>query len=130
VVGECIIGDDHFGFSISGAAADFLMAKSPWLHKLPEQLSWTDGALVEPSSVAYYALLRAGDVDASDTLVVLCAGPVGLTVTAASSAMGAVTASGSRHRSAATPPSELARDTRCIRMTSMPCLKTSRGSRS
>lgn len=91
VVGECVIGEDHFGFSISGAAADFFVAKPAWLHKLPEQLSWTDGALVEPFSVAYYALLRAGNVDASDTLVVLGAGPVGLAVTAASAAMGAVT---------------------------------------
>ncbi|CAN5373402.1 sorbitol dehydrogenase [soil metagenome] len=91
VVGECVIGDDHFGFSISGAAADFFVAKPAWLHKLPDQLSWTDGALVEPFSVAYYALLRAGNVDASDTLVVLGAGPVGLAVTAASAAMGAVT---------------------------------------
>jgi L-iditol 2-dehydrogenase len=91
VVGECVIGDDHFGFSISGAAADFFVAKPAWLHKLPDQLSFTDGALVEPFSVAYYALLRAGNVDASDTLVVLGAGPVGLAVTAASAAMGAVT---------------------------------------
>lgn len=91
VVGECVIGADHFGFSISGAAADFFVAKPAWLHKLPDELSYTDGALVEPFSVAYYALLRAGNVDASDTLVVLGAGPVGLAVTAAAAAMGAVT---------------------------------------
>lgn len=91
VVGECVIGSDHFGFSISGAAAEFFVAKPSWLHHLPEQLSFTDGALVEPFSVAYYALVRAGGVDASDTVVVLGAGPVGLAVTAAASAMGAVT---------------------------------------
>ena len=27
VVGECVIGDDHFGFSISGAAAEFFVAR-------------------------------------------------------------------------------------------------------
>jgi len=91
VVGECVIGTDHFGFSISGAAADFFVAKESWLHRLPDELSFTMGALVEPFSVAYYALLRAGNVDASDTLVVLGAGPVGLAVTAAAAAMGAVT---------------------------------------
>src|SRR3954447_21974421 len=91
VVGECVIGDDHFGFSISGAAADFFVAKPAWLHKLPDSLSWTMGALVEPFSVAYYALLRAGSVDASNTVAVLGAGPIGLAVTAASSAMGART---------------------------------------
>jgi L-iditol 2-dehydrogenase len=91
VVGECVIGDDHFGFSISGAAADFFVAKPEWLHKLPDSVSYTNGALVEPFSVAYYALMRAGNVNASDTLVVLGAGPIGLAVTAASAALGAVT---------------------------------------
>jgi L-iditol 2-dehydrogenase len=91
VVGECVIGDDHFGFSISGAAADYFVARPAWLHRLPDRLSYTMGALVEPFSCAYYALVRAGNVNASDTLVVLGAGPVGLAVTAASAAMGAVT---------------------------------------
>jgi L-iditol 2-dehydrogenase len=49
------------------------------------------GALVEPFSCAYYALVRAGNVNASDTLVVLGAGPIGLAVTAAAATMGAVT---------------------------------------
>ncbi|MEU0493895.1 zinc-binding dehydrogenase [Mycobacterium sp. NPDC006124] len=90
VVGECVIGEDHFGFSISGAAAEFFVARPEWLHRLPDELSHTMGALVEPFSVAYYALVRAGGVDASDTVVVLGAGPVGLAVVAAAAAMGAV----------------------------------------
>jgi L-iditol 2-dehydrogenase len=89
VVGECVIGADHFGFSISGAAAELFVAKPGWLHHLPDELSHTMGALVEPFSVAYYAIVRAGGVDASDTVVVLGAGPVGLAVTAAAAAMGA-----------------------------------------
>lgn len=91
VVGECVIGDDHFGFSISGAAAEFFIAKESWLHKLPEGVSWTNAALVEPFSVAYYALMRVGNVNASDVLVVLGAGPIGLCVTAASAKLGAKT---------------------------------------
>ncbi|PPF77075.1 alcohol dehydrogenase [Subtercola sp. Z020] len=89
VVGECVIGADHFGFSISGAAAEYFVAKPSWLHRLPDELSFADGALVEPFSVAYYALRRVGNVDASDTLVVLGAGPIGLAVTAAAAALGA-----------------------------------------
>jgi L-iditol 2-dehydrogenase len=91
VVGECVIGDDHFGFSISGAAAEFFVARPEWLHRLPAELSWTMGALVEPFSVAYYAIVRAGGVDASNTVAVLGAGPIGLAVAAAASAMGART---------------------------------------
>jgi L-iditol 2-dehydrogenase len=58
---------------------------------MPDQLSWTMGALVEPFSVAYYAIVRAGGVDASNTVAVLGAGPIGLAVAAASAAMGART---------------------------------------
>ncbi len=89
VVGECVIGRDHFGFSISGAAAEFFVAKESWLHRLPDNLSWTQGALVEPFSCGYYATLRADNLDASDTVLVLGAGPIGLGVVAAAAGKGA-----------------------------------------
>src|SRR5215831_1550578 len=89
VVGECVIGRDHFGFSISGAAAEFFVAKEGWLHRLPDNLSWTRGALVEPFSCGYYATVRADNLDASDTVMVLGAGPIGLGVVAAAAGRGA-----------------------------------------
>lgn len=89
VVGECVIGTEHFGFSISGAAAEFFVAKEAWLHRLPDNLSWTQGALVEPFSCGYYATVRADNLDASDTVVVLGAGPIGLGVVAAAAGKGA-----------------------------------------
>ena len=89
VVGECVIGQEHFGFSISGAMAEFFIAKADWLHKLPENVSWTQGALVEPFSCGYYATVRAENMDASDTVAVFGAGPIGLGVIAAAAAKGA-----------------------------------------
>ena len=89
VIGECVIGQEHFGFSISGAAAEFFVAKEAWLHRLPDNLSWTQGALVEPFSCGYYATVRADNLDASDTAVVLGAGPIGLGVVAAAAGRGA-----------------------------------------
>ena len=89
VVGECVIGMEHFGFSISGAAAEHFIAKADWLHRIPDNLSWTQGALVEPFSCGYYATVRADNLDGSDTVVVLGAGPIGLGVVAAASAKGA-----------------------------------------
>lgn len=86
VVGECVIGTDHFGFSISGAAAEFFVARPEWLHRLPDSMTWTQGALVEPFSCGYYATVRAGNLDASDTVAVFGAGPIGLGVVAASAA--------------------------------------------
>ena len=89
VVGECVIGQEHFGFSISGAMAEFFIAKADWLHKLPENVSWTQGALVEPFSCGYYATVSAENMDASDTVAVFGAGPIGLGVIAAAAAKGA-----------------------------------------
>lgn len=80
VVGECVVGPggrDHFGFSISGAAAEYFTVRAEWLHKLPPRMSFTQGALVEPFSVAY-AAVRAAVIDPSDRVAVLGAGPIGL----------------------------------------------------
>jgi L-iditol 2-dehydrogenase len=80
VVGECVVGPggrDHFGFSISGAAAEYFTVRAEWLHKLPGHMTFTQGALVEPFSVAY-AAVRAAGTDPSDRVAVLGAGPIGL----------------------------------------------------
>jgi len=81
VVGECVVGPagrDHFGFSIDGADAEYVKARGEWLHKLPEGLSFTEGAMVEPFSVAYNATVLAGGVDPADVVAVLGGGPIGL----------------------------------------------------
>lgn len=91
VVGECVVnnGDDHFGFSISGANAEFFVAKASWLHRIPEELSFSDGAFVEPFSVAYNATVAADGVDAGDDVAVIGGGPIGLLCTMAAATMGA-----------------------------------------
>jgi threonine dehydrogenase-like Zn-dependent dehydrogenase len=89
VVGECVIGPDHFGFSISGAAAEYFVARPEWLHRVPDELSFAQAALVEPFSCGYYAARRAGDVDGSDIAIVFGAGPIGLSSVAALRGMGA-----------------------------------------
>src|SRR5690348_10250374 len=90
VVGECVVnnGDDHFGFSISGADAEYFVAKASWLHKIPEELSFAYGAFVEPFSVAYNATVAAGGIDASDSVAVIGGGPIGLLCTLAAATMG------------------------------------------
>src|SRR4051812_21805778 len=90
VVGECVVndGDDHFGFSISGADAEYFVAKAAWLHRIPEELSFVQGAFVEPFSVAYNASVAAGGIDASDAVAVIGGGPIGLLCTLAAATMG------------------------------------------
>ncbi|MBT8200288.1 MAG: zinc-binding dehydrogenase [Acidimicrobiia bacterium] len=81
VVGECVVGPggrDHFGFNIDGAAAELFRARGEWLHKIPDELTDTHGALVEPFSVAYNAVRHLDRVDPSDHVAVLGGGPIGL----------------------------------------------------
>lgn len=90
VVGECVVnnGDDHFGFSIGGADAEYFVAKASWLHRIPEELSFAQGAFVEPFSVAYHATVAAGGIDAGDSVAVIGGGPIGLLCTLAAATMG------------------------------------------
>jgi threonine dehydrogenase-like Zn-dependent dehydrogenase len=86
VVGECSVADDqHFGFTIDGAIADFVRVPQAWLHKLPDTIDDTMGALVEPFTVAYGA---TDEIDGSDDVVVFGGGPIGLCAVASASAKG------------------------------------------
>lgn len=92
VVGECVVGPggrDHFGFNIDGAAAQLVRARGEWLHKIPDELTDTQGALVEPFSVAYNALRHLGRVDPSDHVAVAGGGPIGLMCVMAAAACNA-----------------------------------------
>src|SRR6476619_2356278 len=90
VVGECVVnnGDDHFGFSISGANAEYFVAKASWLHRIPDELTYEQGAFVEPFSVAYAATVAAGGIDASDEVAVIGGGPIGLLCAMAAATLG------------------------------------------
>ena len=62
--------------------------KASWLHRIPEELSFTQGAFVEPFSVAYSASVAAGGIDASDEVAVIGGGPIGLLCAMAAATMG------------------------------------------
>lgn len=93
VVGECVIRTPerihHFGFSMDGANREFFAARPEWLHKLPDGVDDAKGALIEPFTCGYYAVLRHGGVDASKTVVVSGGGTIGLVSAAAAIGMGA-----------------------------------------
>ena len=94
VVGECVVGPDgkdHFGFTISGAMAEYFVVKSEWLHKVPPTMSWTQAALVEPFSVAYNATFT-GRVDPADRVAIIGGGPIGLMTALAAKGRGATVA--------------------------------------
>jgi len=93
VVGECVIRTPerihHFGFSMDGANREFFAARPEWLHKLPDAVDDAKGALIEPFTCGYYAVMRHGGVNAADTVVVSGGGTIGLVTAAAAIGMGA-----------------------------------------
>ena len=93
VVGECVINTPerihHFGFSMDGANREFFAARPEWLHKLPDAVDDAKGSLIEPFTCGYYAVLRHGGVNASETVVISGGGTIGLVSAAAAIGMGA-----------------------------------------
>lgn len=71
-----------------GGFSEYVAADEHMVHKIPESLSFEQGALVEPSSVALYAV-RQSKLKVGDKAVVFGAGPIGLLVIEALKASGA-----------------------------------------
>jgi L-iditol 2-dehydrogenase len=93
VVGECVIQTPerihHFGFSMDGADREFFAARPEWLHKLPDAVDDAKGAMIEPFTCGYYAVLRNGGTNAAQTVVISGGGTIGLVSAAAAIGMGA-----------------------------------------
>ena len=72
----------------SGVLRRYHAHPEAWLHKLPDHVSFEEGSLVEPLSVALAGIERA-DLWLADPLVICGAGPIGLTTLLAANAAGA-----------------------------------------
>lgn len=64
-----------------GAMADYITVLEPYVYKLPENLSYNAGALIEPLSVAVHAVRRA-EIKMGDKVVVIGAGAIGILIAA------------------------------------------------
>nr|WP_318539637.1 2,3-butanediol dehydrogenase [Terribacillus saccharophilus] len=71
-----------------GGLSEYVAVDEELLFKLPDSLSYEQGALVEPSAVALYAV-RSSKVKAGDKVAVFGCGPIGLLVIEALKAAGA-----------------------------------------
>jgi len=93
VVGECVVRTPerlhHFGFSMDGADREYFGVNPEWLHKLPEGIDDKRASLIEPFTCGFYAVLRSGGTNASETVVVSGGGTIGLVSAAAAIGMGA-----------------------------------------
>jgi L-iditol 2-dehydrogenase len=93
VVGECVVRlpdrVHHFGFSLDGADREFFVVRPEWLHKLPDSIDDGTASLIEPFTCGFYALLRSGGTNASETVAISGGGTIGLVTAAAAVGMGA-----------------------------------------
>ncbi|CAM3987980.1 NAD(P)-dependent alcohol dehydrogenase [Paenibacillus alkaliterrae] len=62
---------------VNGAWAEYIVMPSAYLFKLPDTMSYEEGALLEPLSVGFHAMQR-GKVKPFDRLLITGLGPIGL----------------------------------------------------
>lgn len=65
------------GLSINGAMAEYVKFPAKYLFKLPDTVSYEEGAIVEPLSVGYHGV-KLSKIQPSDTAVVIGAGTIGI----------------------------------------------------
>jgi L-iditol 2-dehydrogenase len=76
------------GFQTTGAASEFFKVDSEKIIKLPDTMTYEQGAMIEPCAVAVHAVSRAGDISGLNVLL-LGAGPIGNLVGQVVKALGA-----------------------------------------
>lgn len=73
---------------VNGAFAEYVAVPQDFLHRLPERMTFEEGAMVEPLAVGIHAAKRA-PITLGATVAVMGAGPIGLLAGEAARASGA-----------------------------------------
>lgn len=67
------------GININGALSEYISIPHHLVYSLPSHLSYDDGVLVEPLSIAWYAT-KQSNMEKGDTIAVIGQGPIGLLI--------------------------------------------------
>ena len=76
------------GFQTTGTASEFFAVDASKVTPIPEDMSYEEGAMIEPLAVAVHAVKQMGDVKGMN-IAVLGAGPIGNLVAQSAKGMGA-----------------------------------------
>ncbi len=76
------------GFQTTGTASEYFAVDASKVTSLPEEMSYEEGAMIEPLAVAVHGVKQMGDVKGMN-IAVLGAGPIGNLVAQAAKGMGA-----------------------------------------
>jgi L-iditol 2-dehydrogenase len=67
----------QYGHNVQGADAEYVVHGVKCVFRLPDALSWEDGALIDPASIALHVANR-GNITPGDTVAITGAGAIGL----------------------------------------------------
>jgi L-iditol 2-dehydrogenase len=81
-------GHAHIGFTVPGGLAEYVAVSARALHRLPEQLSWDEGAFCDNIGIALYAVER-GRLAPGERAVIIGSGAFGALAAQVARAMGA-----------------------------------------
>jgi L-iditol 2-dehydrogenase len=73
---------------VDGAFCEYVAHRAAFAYRLPEEVSYEEGAMCEPLSVGIHAVRRAG-IGLGDSVLITGAGPIGLVTLMAARAAGA-----------------------------------------
>ncbi len=77
-----------------GGMSEYMVVEEKYVHQIPDHWTYADGAWVETFSIGYFSIWgNGGYIDASDTAIILGAGPVGLSALMTAKTSGARTIS-------------------------------------
>ena len=76
------------GFQTTGTASHYFVVDAQKVTPLPDDMSFDEGAMIEPLAVAVHAVQQAGDVTGK-RIAVLGAGPIGILVAQVAKGLGA-----------------------------------------
>lgn len=76
------------GFQTTGVASEYFAVAAEKVTLLPQEMSFDEGAMIEPLAVAVHAVRKFGDIKGM-CVAVLGAGPIGILVAQAAKGMGA-----------------------------------------
>jgi len=77
------------GYRIDGSFCPYVTLPAASLHRIPESMTYDQGACVEPLAVGVKAVLERAKVEPEDVVVVFGCGPIGVLAAAAAKAAGA-----------------------------------------
>ena len=68
----------NIGGTMNGAFAPKIKVPIKYIHKIPKEISFEEGALIEPMSVCYNAMIKNSNIKKGDLIVIIGAGTMGL----------------------------------------------------